>query len=245
MYQVGLLDSTNSFVGADITGELFAIKVATKANLIGMVDTLGWPNGFALWSEPLLGLGPYFSAVILSRVFLLNDVSVIYLLSTSIGITLNAIAAWWMVSKEFEDKKYSYFFSFIIGISPFTLMRFGQIPVAWLFFPFIFLGVAFKLNKNQISRKRALIILICTGAFSPLWWTIVCLLIAFTLTIVNFISVKQLKKNLKAQKPNNQADHKHTQDVTDLQDARRMRGRLPHGDGVVEEEQDCRGDGAV
>ena len=197
MYQVSALDSTNSFSGGDVTGELFAIKVATKANLIGIVDTLGWPNGFALWAEPLLGLGPYYSAVILHKVFLFNDVSVIYLLSTSIGITLNAIAAWWMVSKEFENKKYSYFFSFIIGISPFALMRFGQIPVAWLFFPFIFLGVAFKLNRNQISRKRALIILFSTGVFSPLWWTIVCLLIAFTLTIVNLIGIRQLKKNLK------------------------------------------------
>ncbi len=196
-YKVSALDSTNIFSGGDVTAELFAIKVATKANLIGIVNTLGWPNGFALWSEPLLGLGPYFSAIILSKVFLFNDISVIYLLTTSIGITINAIAAWWMVNKEFENKKYTYFFSFIIGISPFALMRLGHIPVAWLFFPFIFLGVAFKLNRNQITRKKALIILFITGTFSPLWWTIVCLLIAFALTIVNLIGIRLLKKNLK------------------------------------------------
>jgi len=196
-YQISALNSTNSFSGGDITGELFAIKVATKANLIGIVSTLGWPNGFALWAEPLLGLGPYLTAIVLSRVFMLNDISVIYLVSTSIGITINAIAAWWMVNKEFENKKYAYFFSFVIGISPFALMRLGQIPVAWLFFPFIFLGIIFKLNKNQITRKNALIILLITGSFSPLWWTIVCLLIAFALLVVNFIGIKQLKGNLK------------------------------------------------
>jgi hypothetical protein len=67
------------------------------------------------------------------------------------GIALNSISAWWMVAKEFTETKYALFFGLIVGISPFALMRFGHMPVAWLFFPLIFLGVAFRLGRNQIE----------------------------------------------------------------------------------------------
>jgi hypothetical protein len=194
-YKITSLNANNTFVGGDISGEMFAIKIATKANLIGVINTVGWPHGFGLWAEPLLGLGPYYFALIISKLFAFSNVAIIYTLTMAAGIMFNSIAAWWMVVKEFSDKKFALYFGLIIGISPFALMRFGHMPVAWLFFPFIFLGIAFRLSRNQISRGRAVLILAITGLWSPLWWIIVFLLIALLINVVQLLNLKKNKKN--------------------------------------------------
>lgn len=184
IYKITSLNANNTFVGGDISGEMFAIKIVTKANLIGVINTVGWPHGFGLWAEPLLGLGPYYFALIISKIFVLSNIAIIYTLTMAAGIMFNSIAAWWMVAKEFSDKKFALYFGLIIGISPFALTRFGHMPVAWLFFPLIFLGIAFRLSRNQISRGRAVLILAITGSLSPLWWIIVVLFIALLINVV-------------------------------------------------------------
>ena len=194
-YQIFTSNSTNTFVGGDLTGEMFAIKVATKANLIGVFNTVGWPHGFGIWAEPLLGLGPYYFAFIIGNLFAIDNVGVIYTLTMATGIMFNSISAWWMVENEFKDKKFPLYFSLIIGISPFALMRFGHMPVAWLFFPLILLGVAFRLSRNQISRRKALLVLFVTGAWSPLWWLIVFLMITLLMNVILAINFKKSSKN--------------------------------------------------
>lgn len=195
-YQISSLNQSTTFAGGDLTAEIFAIKIAGIANIFGVTDVVGWPNGFGLWAEPLLGMGPYYVASIFSKLSFTNHVAAIYTLTMATGIALNSISAWWMVAKEFTETKYALFFGLIVGISPFALMRFGHMPVAWLFFPLIFLGVAFRLGRNQISRKFSILILVLTGAWSPLWWTIVVLFIAITVNLILLLNVKKAKKNL-------------------------------------------------
>ena len=129
------------FLGGDLTFFMFAIKIGMQGNLDGTSEILGWPNGFALFSEPLLGTGPFFAATLISKFLFIQNVFIVYILTVITGMLINTIAAYWMVSKEYAEKKYSYIFAFIVGITPFVLMRLDHLSILWLYFVPVILGV--------------------------------------------------------------------------------------------------------
>ena len=92
------------FLGGDITFFAFAIKIGIQGNLDGISEILGWPNGFALFSEPLLGTGPYYAALLISKFLSIQNVFIVYILTVIAGMLINTIAAYWMVSKEYVEK---------------------------------------------------------------------------------------------------------------------------------------------
>jgi hypothetical protein len=163
---------------------------------LGISNNVGWPDGFAVWSSPLFGFGPYYLSLILGSIFTGLSVYQVYFLVLATGLALNATFGFWMVEKEFSSKKYPLLFGIIVGLSPFGFMNIGHMPVGWLFFPIVFLGVIFRLNRRQISRENALLFLVLTGIFSPLWWTIVVLFIAVFVTFSYLFTWKKSKEYL-------------------------------------------------
>jgi hypothetical protein len=109
----------------------------------------------------------------------------------------NTIAAYWMVSKEFVDKKYTYLFAFLIGITPFVLMRLGHMPILWLFFVPLVLGIYFRLERDQIGFKKAFLIVAFFGFWSPLFWLLIIIFLSLSLSVIYLILYKFYFKQLK------------------------------------------------
>ena len=107
------------------------------------------------------------------------------------GIALNAVCGFWMVEKEFKNKIYPLIMGLVVGLSPFALTRIGHMPVAWHFFPILFLGLVLRLSRNQISRVRVFTITLIGGIFSPLWWTVVVLFLAIVIFLIYALSWKR------------------------------------------------------
>ena len=185
------------FLGGDITFFAFAIKIGIQGNLDGLSEILGWPNGFALFSEPLLGTGPYYAALLISKFLSIQNVFIVYILTVIAGMLVNTIAAYWMVSKEYVEKKYSYIFAFIVGITPFVLTRVEHLPILWLFFVPVIFGIYFRLERKQIEFKKAILIISFLGFWSPLFWIFVIIFLSLTLSIIYLIFYKYYFKQLK------------------------------------------------
>jgi len=141
-------------IGGDLSWNIFAIKIGVQGNLNGLSEILGWPNGYGLFAEPLLGTGPFYAAFFLSKILFIENIFIIYVLTVITGMLTNTIAAYWMVAKEFSDTKYSYLFAFLVGITPFVLMRLGHMPILWLFFVPLILGIYFRIERDQIGIKQ-------------------------------------------------------------------------------------------
>ena len=129
-----LLNRDLVLVGGDLSWNIFAIKIGMQGNIDGISEILGWPYGYGIFAEPLLGTGPFYTAMLISKIFFIQNIFIVYILTVISGMLANTAAAYWMVSKEFINKRYSYLFSFLIGITPFVLMRLGHMPILWLFF---------------------------------------------------------------------------------------------------------------
>jgi hypothetical protein len=110
---------------------------------------------------------------------------------------INTIAAYWMVSKEYVEKKYSYVFAFIVGITPFVLTRVEHLPILWLFFVPVIFGIYFRLERKQIEFKKAILIISFLGFWSPLFWIFVIIFLSLTLLIIYLIFYKYYFKQLK------------------------------------------------
>ena len=184
-------------VGGDLSWNIFAIKIGMQGNLDGISEILGWPYGYGLFAEPLLGTGPFYAAMLISKILFIQNIFIVYILTVISGMLTNTIAAYWMVSKEFVDKKYSYLFAFLIGISPFVLMRLGHMPILWLFFVPLVLGIYFRLERDQIGFKKAFLIVAFFGFWSPLFWSLVIIFLSLSLSIIYLILNKFYLKQLK------------------------------------------------
>jgi hypothetical protein len=185
------------FLGGDLSWCLFAIKIGMQGNLDGISEILGWPNGYALFSEPLLGTGPFYAAMLISKFLSIQNPFIVYILTVIAGMLINTIAAYWMVSKEFVEKRYSYLFAFIVGISPFVLMRLEHMPILWLFFVLVIFGIYFRLERNQIGFRKAILIVSFLGFWSPLFWLFVVIFLSLSLTLIYSILFKIYFKQLK------------------------------------------------
>jgi hypothetical protein len=168
-----------------------------QGNLDGINSILGWPYGYGLFAEPLLGTGPFYAAMLISKILFIQDIFIVYILTVISGMLTNTIAAYWMVSKEFVDTKYSYLFAFLIGITPFVLMRLGHMPILWLFFVPLILGIYFRLERDQIGFKKAFLIVAFFGFWSPLFWLFVVIFLSLSLSVIYLILYKFYFKQLK------------------------------------------------
>jgi hypothetical protein len=174
-----VLDSDLAYSGGDFTFEVFITKLASEGNYLGISTNVGWPEGFAVWSNPAYGFGPYYVSLLLSLIFESINAYQLYFLVLVVGLSINSFAGYWMAEKEFSNKIFPLLIGLSIGLSPFGLLRIGHMPVAWFYFPLILIGVVFRLNRGQIRKFHAFLILAIGGIFSPLWWTLATLLIAF------------------------------------------------------------------
>ena len=174
-----VLDSDLAYSGGDFTFEVFITKLASEGNFLGISNNVGWPEGFAVWSNPAYGFGPYYVSLLFSLIFESINVYQLYFLVLVVGLSINSLAGYWMAEKEFSNKIFPLLIGLSIGLSPFGLLRIGHMPVAWFYFPLILIGVVFRLNRGQIRKFHAFLILAIGGIFSPLWWTLATLLIAF------------------------------------------------------------------
>ena len=179
------------FSGNDFTYEIFITKLAKEVNFLGISTNVSWPDGFGVWSNPLFGIGPYYLSLLLGTGFSTLNVYQIYFLVFSFGIALNAVCGYWMVEKEFSNKIYPLTMGLMVGLSPFALTRIGHMPVAWHFFPVLFLGLVLRLSRNQISRMSIFVITLVGGIFSPLWWTVVVLFLAIVMFLIYTLSWKK------------------------------------------------------
>jgi hypothetical protein len=174
-----VLDSDLAYSGGDFTFEVFITKLASEGNYLGISTNVGWPEGFAVWSNPAYGFGPYYVSLLLSLIFESINAYQLYFLVLVVGLSINSFAGYWMAEKEFSNKIFPLLIGLSIGLSPFGLLRIGHMPVAWFYFPLILIGVVFRLNRGQMRKFHAFLILAIGGIFSPLWWTLATLLIAF------------------------------------------------------------------
>ena len=192
-----LLNRDLVLVGGDLSWNIFAIKIGMQGNLDGISEILGWPYGYGLFAEPLLGTGPFYAAMLISKILFIQNIFIVYVLTVISGMLTNTIAAYWMVSKEFVDKKYTYLFAFLIGITPFVLMRLGHMPILWLFFVPLVLGIYFRLERDQIGFKKAFLIVAFFGFWSPLFWLLVIIFLSLSLSVIYLILYKFYSKQLK------------------------------------------------
>ena len=63
-----LLNRDLVLVGGDLSWNIFAIKIGMQGNLDGISEILGWPYGYGLFAEPLLGTGPFYAAMLISKI---------------------------------------------------------------------------------------------------------------------------------------------------------------------------------
>ncbi len=192
-----LINRNLVFIGGDLSWNIFAIKMGMQGNLFGMSQILGWPNGYALFSEPIIGTGPFYAAMFLSKFLSIQNTFIVYILVVIVGMLANTIAAYWMVSKEFFEKRYAYLFAFIVGITPFVLMRLEHMPILWLYFVPVIFGVYFRLERDQIGFKNAFLIISLLGFWSPLFWLFVMMFLSLTMVIVYLVFNKYYLKQLK------------------------------------------------
>jgi hypothetical protein len=192
-----LLNRDLVLVGGDLSWNIFAIKIGMQGNLDGISEILGWPYGYGLFAEPLLGTGPFYAAMLISKILFIQNIFIVYILTVISGMLTNTIAAYWMVSKEFVDKKYTYLFAFLIGITPFVLMRLGHMPILWLFFVPLVLGIYFRLERDQIGFKKAFLIVAFFGFWSPLFWLLIIIFLSLSLSVIYLILYKFYFKQLK------------------------------------------------
>lgn len=181
--------------GGDFTFEIFITKLASEGNLLGISKNVGWPSGFSVWSNPAFGFGPYYLSLIISFIFESLNVYQLYFLVLSFGLALSSFCGYWMVEKEFSSKYYPLLIGLLIGFSPFGLMRIGHMPVAWFYFPVLFIGVVFRLNRGEIKKLTAFLILAIGGIFSPLWWTLATLLISVFIFMTTLLKRQRFKQD--------------------------------------------------
>jgi hypothetical protein len=192
-----ILNDDLVLIGGDLSWNIFAIKIGVQGNLNGLSEILGWPNGYGLFAEPLLGTGPFYAAFFLSKILFIENIFIIYVLTVITGMLTNTIAAYWMVAKEFSDTKYSYLFAFLVGITPFVLMRLGHMPILWLFFVPLILGIYFRIERGQIGIKKAFLIVSFFGFWSPLFWLLVVVFLSLSLSFVYLLLYKEYKKQFR------------------------------------------------
>jgi hypothetical protein len=185
------------FLGGDLSWCIFAIKIAMQGNIDGISEILGWPSGYALFSEPLLGTGPFYAAMLISKFLFIQNPFIVYILTVIAGMLVNTMAAYWMVSKEFGEKKYSYLFAFIVGTTPFVLLRLEHMPILWLYFVPVIFGVYLRLERNQLGFKKAILIVSFLGFWSPLFWLFVMIFLSLSLLSIYLIFYKYYFKQLK------------------------------------------------
>jgi len=192
-----ILNDDLVLIGGDLSWNIFAIKIGVQGNLNGLSEILGWPNGYGLFAEPLLGTGPFYAAFFFSKILFIENIFIIYVLTVITGMLTNTIAAYWMVAKEFSDTKYSYLFAFLVGITPFVLMRLGHMPILWLFFVPLILGIYFRIERDQIGIKKAFLIVSFFGFWSPLFWLLVVVFLSLSLSFVYLLLYKEYKKQFR------------------------------------------------
>lgn len=185
------------YSGGDFTFEVFITKLASEGNLLGISTNVGWPSGFAVWSNPAFGFGPYYLSLVISFFFESLNVYQLYFLVLALGLAISSFCGYWMAEKEFTTKFYPLFIGLLIGLSPFGLLRIGHMPVAWFYFPVLFIGVVFRLNRGQIKKNTAFLILAIGGIFSPLWWTLATLLISIFIFITTLLKRQRFKQDFK------------------------------------------------
>lgn len=192
-----LLNRNLVLVGGDLSWNIFAIKIGMQGNLDGISEILGWPYGYGFFAEPLIGTGPFYAAMLISKILFIQNIFIVYILTVISGMLTNTIAAYWMVSKEFVVEKYSYLFAFLIGITPFVLMRLGHMPILWLFFVPLIFGIYFRLERDQIGFKKAFFIVAFFGFWSPLFWLLVIIFLSLSLSVIYLILYWFYSKQLK------------------------------------------------
>jgi hypothetical protein len=185
------LNDDLAYSGGDFTFEIFITKLAIDGNFLGISSNVGWPGGFAVWANPAYGFGPYYLSLLLGSIFGSLNVYQIYFLVLAFALALNSLTGYWMVGREFASKFPPLLLGIIIGLTPFGFLRVGHMPVAWFYFPLLVIGVIFRLNRKQLRKIGAFLILAIGGIFSPLWWTLATLLVA----LVVFLTTLFKKKN--------------------------------------------------
>jgi hypothetical protein len=192
-----ILDKNLVFIGGDLSFNIFLIKIGMQGNLDGITDVMGWPNGYALFAEPLLGTGPFYAALVIAKIFFTQNVFIVYILTIIAGMITNAWAAYWMVYREFLSKKYTFTFALLVGIAPFVMLRLGQMPIVWLFLIPIIFGIYFRLEKNQISFKKSLLLVAFLGFWSPLFWLLLAIILSLSMTALFGLLFKNYKNQFK------------------------------------------------
>jgi hypothetical protein len=192
-----IFDKNLVFVGGDLSFNVFLIKIGMQGNLDGITDVMGWPNGYGLFAEPLLGTGPFYAAMVIAKIFFTQNVFIVYILTIIAGMLTNAWAAYWMVSREFLSKKYTFTFALLVGIAPFVMLRLGQMPIVWLYLIPVVFGIYLRLEKNQISFQKSFILLAFLGFWSPLFWLLLVIILSLSMTALFGLLFKNYKNQFK------------------------------------------------
>ena len=95
-----ILDRNLAYTGDDFTFEVFVTKLASEGNFLGISTNVGWPDGFAVWSNPAYGFGPYYASLLLSLIFESINVYQLYFLVLAVGLSINSFTGYWMAARE-------------------------------------------------------------------------------------------------------------------------------------------------
>jgi hypothetical protein len=192
-----ILDKNLVLVGGDLSFNIFLIKIGMQGNIDGITDVMGWPNGYGLFAEPLLGTGPFYAAMVIAKIFFTQNIFIVYILTIIAGMLTNAWAAYWMVSREFLSKKYTFTFALLVGTTPFVLLRISHMPIVWLFLIPIIFGIYFRLEKKQITFKKSFFLVAFFGFWSPLFWLLLALILSLSMSALFVLLFKVYKEQLK------------------------------------------------
>ena len=88
-----LLNRDLVLVGGDLSWNIFAIKIGMQGNIDGISEILGWPYGYGIFAEPLLGTGPFYTAMLISNIFFNQNIFIVYVLTVISGMLANTAAA--------------------------------------------------------------------------------------------------------------------------------------------------------
>ena len=191
-----LLNFENVVIGGDITYELIPIKIAYEGSLLGFSNNIGWPNGYATWAYPTMGLGTTLIAWTLGVLPFKLSIFFVYFVIMIIGNTVNSLVIFWAIQEEFEKKSYAVFASILVGLSSLIFYRFGHMPVIWFYFIIILIGIIFKLEQKSIKNLKVFTIILITGIFSPFWWNSVVILVSATFVLIFLLQGRIFYKEL-------------------------------------------------
>lgn len=192
-----LLDEKFIAVGGDLSYELVPIKIAFDGNLLGFTKDLVWPNGYATWAYPTMGLGTTTLAWLIGIFPFELSIFFTYFFIAIIGNLINAISLFWAIKDQFVNKVIPFSISTLLGISSLIFYRIGHMPVIWFYFIIIILGVWFKFNQKKISLFKVFTIILLAGIFSPFWWNLVAIFLALFIITIYLINFRLNIENVK------------------------------------------------